>query len=60
MSGGHVGENFTASVIVPSTIQEEYATYTVTLENNYGDTIILARDNSDTLTNFSIMYLSIM
>ena len=42
----HVGENFTASVIVPSTIQEEYANFTVTLENNYGDTIILARDNS--------------
>ena len=37
----HVGENFTASVIVPSTIQEEYANFTVTLENNYGDTIIL-------------------
>ena len=42
----HVGENFTASVIVPSTIQEEYANFTVTLENNYGDTITLARDNS--------------
>ena len=31
---------------MPSTIQEEYANFTVTLENNYGDTIILARDNS--------------
>ena len=41
----HVGENFTASVIVPSTIQEEYANFTVTLENNYGfalDNIIAA------------------
>ena len=27
----HVGENFTASVIVPSTIQEEYANFTVTV-----------------------------
>ena len=42
----HVGENFTASVIVPSTIQEEYANFTVTLENNYGDTITFARNNS--------------
>ena len=41
----HVGENFTASVIVPSTIQEEYATYTVTLENNYGDIITLTQDD---------------
>ena len=42
----HVDENFTASVIVPSTIQEEYANFTVTLENNYGNTTTLARDNS--------------
>ena len=33
----HVGENFTASVIVPSTIQEEYANFTVTLENKAPD-----------------------
>ena len=41
----HVGENFTASIIVPSTEQEGYATFTATLENNYNDTIGLTQDN---------------
>ena len=41
----HVGENFTASIIVPSTEQEGYATFTATIENNYNDTIGLTQDN---------------
>ena len=42
----HVGENFTASVIVPSTIQEEYANFTVTLEIVFMATVF-ALDNID-------------
>ena len=41
----HVGENFIASIIVPSTEQEGYATFTATIENNYNDIIGLTQDN---------------
>ena len=41
----HVGKNFTASIIVPSTEQEGYANFMATLENNYNDTINLTQDN---------------
>ena len=48
------------TVIVPSTIQEEYANFTVTLENNTAIQLLLHGTILYTLTNFSIMYLSII
>ena len=43
-----MGENFTASIIVPSTVGYTGRicnNFTVTLENNYGDIITLTQDD---------------